>query len=70
MEYVVMDYEGEPTIIEDGEMWIAERPYDADREIYADWDSEECEWEFEPEDEYPAESLSELERQCWQWDRL
>lgn len=77
MEYVVMDYEGEPVTIEDGEIYYAEPPdtaWDERREEYREgeiyWDSQDLEWKVEPEDEYPAESLVELEYRCWQWDRL
>ena len=52
IEYVVMDYEGEPTIIEDGQMWEAPPPryYDDDtNELkYQVWNSEDCEWEDPP----------------------
>lgn len=56
IEYTVMDYEGEPTIIENGEMYDAEPPtrilddygtyHDEDEgEIY--WDSEKRDWDID-----------------------
>lgn len=56
IEYTVMDYEGEPVIIENGEMYDAEPPDDVyDRydnryskdqgDIY--WNSEKGDWEIE-----------------------
>ena len=57
IEYVVMDYDGEPVTIEDGQMWEAEPPrsvwHDSsqkyidkeDGEIY--WDGDEVEWKVE-----------------------
>ena len=59
IEYTVMDYEGEPVTIEDGEISEVDTPrdiYDADYgyvtkedgEIY--WDSDDVEWKFEPYD--------------------
>ena len=57
IEYVVMDYDGEPVTIEDGRMWEAEPPKEVwhDRrgeyvdeeegEIY--WDSDDLDWKIE-----------------------
>ncbi len=66
IEYTVLDYEGEPVTIEDGEMLIADPPdYDFS------WNSEDCEWEPDDiEGELGSESLEELEMRCWYQDRL
>ena len=48
VEYTVLDYEGEPVTIEDGEILEAEPPESDEGEYY--WDSQECDWEFEPYD--------------------
>ena len=57
IEYVVMDYDGEPVIIKDGEMWKPSPPRsvwherrgeyvdEEDGEIY--WDSDELDWKIE-----------------------
>lgn len=50
IEYTIMDYEGEPTIIENGEMYEPSPPYDCETDKWAEWNSETCEWEFEPDD--------------------
>ena len=51
IEYVVMDYEGKPVSIEDGEI-CEEDPPRASSEVqeyswnllYKEWDSDKCEW--------------------------
>lgn len=57
IEYTVMDYEGEPTIIENGEMWEVEPPKEVwhdrhdryytkeDGDIY--WDSDKLDWDID-----------------------
>lgn len=64
IEPVVMDYEGEPAVIIDGEIFDAEPPrsvwsdkyceyLDSDEgEIY--WDSDECEWKIEEYEREPS----------------
>lgn len=60
IEYTILDYEGEPTVIKGGEMWEAEPPrevwYDReDRYLSKDegdiyWDSDKCDWDIDPYD--------------------
>ena len=62
IEYTVMDYEGEPVTIEDGEILDAEPPrsvWSEKREEYLDdtegeiyWDSEARDWAIEEYDFY------------------
>lgn len=51
IEYVVMDYDGEPVTIENGCMYEPSPPYDCESDKWAVWNSETCEWEFEPDDD-------------------
>ena len=54
IEYVTLDYDGEPVVIEDGEIYDEYRDYwdsEAGRFIDLEWNSETCEWE-EPETDY------------------
>lgn len=45
IEHTVMDYEGKPVSIEDGEIYEVDAPY---KKV---WNSEWCEWEKAPVDE-------------------
>lgn len=76
IEYTVMDYEGEPVTIEDGEIGEVDTPRDIydddygyvtkdDGEIY--WDSDDVEWKFKPD---RSGSLWELETYCYYQDRI
>lgn len=72
IEYTVLDYEGEPVTIENGEILEASPPRATNErgcEIrYQVWNPDECDWEDEePED---SESLWELESRCYYCDRL
>ena len=65
IEYTVMDYEGEPAIIENGRILEAEPPkeiWDERRDEYREgeiyWDSEELEWKLD----YTADDEP---RGCW-----
>ena len=66
IEYTVLDYEGEPVTIEDGELLMADPPdYDSH------WNAKDCEWEPDDlEGEFGSECLSKLEYRCWYYDRL
>lgn len=73
IEYVVMDYEGEPAIIKDGRAIEPDKPlsvwdddrdekcYDKDR-MY--WNSDACEWALEPYEE-PYAPLSKDKYDSW-----
>ena len=74
IEYTVMDYEGEPVTIKNGDMWDAEPP----EEVYSDrddkyytkeqgdiyWDSDKCDWDIEVYDE-PCGNDRELYGAGW-----
>lgn len=73
IEHVVMDYDGEPVTIENGEICDAEPPtelWDDWREEYRGgkdmiyWDSNACEWALEPYDE-PCAALGKDEYDRW-----
>ena len=72
IEYVVIDYDGEPTLIVDGELLNAEPPtelWDDWREEYRGgddvyWDSDACEWALEPYEE-PYAPLSKDKYDNW-----
>lgn len=60
IEYVVMDYDGEPVTVENGDIREAEPPtelWNDRREEYRGgkdmiyWDSDACEWTLEPYNE-------------------
>ena len=56
-DYLVLDSVNEdgdhiPVFIMDGEMYEATEPYDCETRRRAQWDWQECDWYFEPEDEY------------------
>lgn len=67
IEYTVMDYEGEPVTIEDGEIYEADPPTSNSQ-----WNSDDCEWEDpdELESTFGSESLSQLEYRCYYYDKL
>ena len=73
IEQVVMDYDGEPVTIENGEMYDAEKPlgiWDEDREEFCYdqdrmyWDKDACDWALEPYEE-PLGNDADLYGRSW-----
>lgn len=67
IKHTTLDYEGDPVTIANGSILEAEPPY---RDQV--WNSDDLEWQ-DPEyleDTFGSESLSELEKRCWYYDRI